>query len=155
MATKPSELKAFKDVLAQMQEIDPAFAVIVTAAGIAGAAGVQGPLTTLINGIGNLTSATAKEVGNAWTAVNTPGWVYLQQWLNGTPSAPSANATDEEKSAMMRTIGMAAGNMVEAGLLYTLMKNPETLKTLFEMGKTASTGAIGLGKAGATLLGAV
>lgn len=165
MATKNSSPMALNQLLQQMQSIDPKFAVIVTAAGIAGAAGVQGPLTTIVNAIGKIVSDTSNS--SMWHLITTPGYELIGEWFSGmggssssTPSGgfvPSMGVpwTDEQKKAFIAMMGMAAGNMVEAGLMYMLVSNPETLRTLFEMGKEAEKGAVGLAKSASALLGKV
>jgi hypothetical protein len=152
MPTK-REQKDLKALLDHMEEIDPMGAVVVTAAGIAGLCGVSGPLTTIIDGfIGSNGKGVqfAGPTSTAGQAINVLEWWNYFLQPSGNSPVP---ANDSERQAMIIAIGSAAGNMVEAGIMYSLVKNPETLKTLMDMGKSAANGAIGLGKAGAAILG--
>jgi hypothetical protein len=156
---KNERVQALNSLLQQMQSIDPKFAVIVTAAGIAGAAGIKGPLTTLVNGLAKIAEDTSNS--STWHLITTPGYELISEWFGGNGSSSSSNPsipsmslpwTDEQKKAFIAMMGTAAGNMVEAGLMYTLVQNPETLRALFDMSKEAAKGAIGLASTGAALL---
>lgn len=140
-------------LFADLQAIDPMGMVIITAAGIAGAAGISGPLTTLIDGVASGLGSTAKAVTQVTDVLTTPGWEYIAALFSGQ-STPSLPTTSDQRSAMVKSVGLAASNMVEAGILYTLVRNPETMKAIFGMTQEAVKGAVGLGKAGAAILGA-
>ena len=100
----------------------------------------------------------------AAASVVVEGWTLLYNAItqsngNGNGTASQAistiNAsplTSDQKIALMRMFGNASSNMVEAGLMYTLFKNPDTMKALTDITKEAATGAIGLVKTGAGLL---
>jgi hypothetical protein len=152
---RTTETSNIKEIIDKMQAIDPIGAVVITSAGLAGLCGVQGPLSTIV-------SAFSKEVksltegGVLGTLTNIADVLF---WWNSlfNPSSsnvtPNVPASDAEKAALIKAIGMAAGNMVEAGLLYQLARNPETMQTLFNMSTEAVKGAVGLGKGIAAIAG--
>jgi hypothetical protein len=157
MATKDGTA-AFKEMLDHMGEIDPFGALIIASAGVAGACGVKGPLTTLVGGIGSaLGGGSGSDNSTNPLLLLTPlapevvmsGINYL---FTSASQGPAHNATDSEKTALLTAIGNATGNMVEAGLMYELFKNPETFKAVVDITKQAANGAMGLAKAGAALL---
>jgi hypothetical protein len=175
MATK-AEVKDVTKLLAQMQEMDTLGYLIVISAGIAGLAGQRGPLTTIVQNIGGGTSGGSNS-GNItqgtplsginnlvaplnifWDAQQVYGFISsLWPSSSSSPTPPTAfnNLTPTDKAQVIALVGNAFGNMVEAGLMYTLFKNPDTMKTIFEMGKTAANGAIGLVKGAGPILQAL
>ena len=147
------DLKPLKELLDQMQAIDPLGAVVIASAGVAGACGVKGPLTTITEGIAGMFGGEGSGPGGA--QVNLPGIQVLEWWnyfFTSSSSPSPSTMTDSEKNALITAIGNATGNMVEAGIMYTLVKNPETLRTIADITKQAANGAMGLAKAGAALL---
>jgi len=159
MANKP-DVKAISALLDDLQKIDPLGVIVITAAGVAGACGKAGPLTTLMAGISGGKSSTSVGGVDLVGLVVTPVGVFQGlDWLSKTLSGQNngqtpLNASDEEKKQMLASIGTAASNMVEAGIMYTLVRNPETLRTLFDMSKESVKGAVGLAK-GVGALGAL
>jgi len=149
--------KTVKELLSEVQEIDPLGVVIITSAGIAGACGIKGPLTTMVTGIAGMFSGEATGPAGIVALGLTPvavyeGLDYISKVFSGSPDAVPLNATDEQKKQMVLALGGAAGNMVEAGLMYTLFKNPETLKAIFDMGKETAKAGMGAAKAVGGLL---
>ena len=151
--------KNAKEVVALLDkftEIDPMGAIVVTSAGIAGACGIRGPLTTIMTGlVGSVGSSSGSVSTNPLlllTPLGTPeavfeGLNWLTSTLNGKDNQP-VNASDDEKKAVLQAIGGAAGNIVEAGIMYTLVRNPETLRQLFDITKEGVKGVAGLAKLG-------
>jgi len=170
--SKGAPTKTVKELLSEVQEIDPLGVIVITSAGIAGACGIRGPLTTLVAGISSALAPGGSVNSAAGSAVNiqelafTPvlvweGIDYLSKAFSGDSLAnmsnlgfpsPYANANDTQKQQLVAIVGNAAGNMVEAGLMYTLFKNPETLKTIFDIGRESAKAGISGAKAAAALL---
>lgn len=152
-----TEVKDITAMLEKLQDVDALGFTVILSAGVAGYCGVKGPLTAIltsfapVNGSGE--SVMKFNPGEAWLIADLVGTPILGPFLalfgGGMPGGTTTTPTTTQISAL----GMAAANMVEAGLLYQLARNPETLRTLFDMGKEAANGAIGLGKAGGALLG--
>jgi hypothetical protein len=148
---KGTNTKELAELLDHVQTIDPLGAIVVTSAGIAGLAGIKGPITTIVNAFAGTDSVAGQGLAGPTSpvggAINVLEWwnYFLQPQTVGQPGLP---ASDTEKQALIVAIGNAAGNMVEAGIMYSLVKNPETLKTIFGMSEEAVKGGIGLAKLG-------
>ena len=146
-----NENKNLKELLEHFQTIDPLGAVILTAAGVAGLSGVRGPLTTVVMGLSS-SAVNVEKLSNPVALVSGiglgPVGVIAYELFGHATSADASTKADT-----VTAIGCAAGNIVEAGLLYALLSNPETLKMLMDMARESAKGAIGLGKAGAAILG--
>ena len=156
-----NEIKDVAAALKDLQDVDALGFAIIGAAGVAGLCGFKGPLTTIVMGLESSVTQAATGVTKmlqnpidnwesyAIGAVGGPIGAFVGAFVAGGSSAPTS---PDEQKAWMRQIGQAAANMVEAGLLYQLARNPETLQTLFDMSKEAVKGATGLAKTGAALL---
>ena len=170
MATKKE--RNLDELVKEATDLDALGVIIITSAGVAGLCGIKGPLTTVISGLTGIFSTVAKDLSSldpmamlseAGSSV-VEGWTLLYNAItqsngNGNGTASQAistiNAsplTSAQKIALIRIFGNASSNMVEAGLMYTLFRNPDTMKALMDITKEAATGAIGLVKTGAGLL---
>jgi predicted benzoate:H+ symporter BenE len=156
-----TEIKNITEMLQKMQDVDALGMLIIGSAGAAGLCGIKGPLTTLMMGIGSVGNDTvtgvSKMIANpidtwpewAFTAVAGPiGLILGPLFSPSNTSAATSNPTPDEAKRYLMMVGNAAGNMVEAGLLYTLVRNPDTMRTLFDMSKEAVKGVAGLAKVG-------
>ena len=179
MATKKE--RKLDELVKEATDLDALGVIIITSAGVAGLCGVKGPLTTMMSGltgmfgsgsiVKDLSSNNIDPMTILWDAATEPfaaasvvveGWTLLYNAItqsNGNGTASQAistiNAsplTSAQKIALIRIFGNASSNMVEAGLMYTLFRNPDTMKALMDITKEAATGAIGLVKTGAGLL---
>jgi len=156
MAQTKSSTKDLNELLSNMQSIDPMGAIVVASAGLAGLCGVKGPLTTVMEGIGGIGGVGGKvqpgsPLDTTEQVLNVlEWWNFFLQPNNGSPALPADN---RQRQALLTAIGTASSNMVEAAIMYTLVKNPDTMQTVFGIAQQAATGAIGLGKAGAAIIG--
>jgi hypothetical protein len=142
--------KNLMELLDRFQQIDPMGAIVVSAAGIAGLAGLRGPLTTILTAFGGTKDKNPFSDPTFFTVglLGGPVGVAILQLFGNNQNVDSSKQEDYVKA-----IGGAASNMVEAGLMYTLVHNPETLKMLMDMAKEAEKGAVGLSKGVGALLG--
>jgi hypothetical protein len=174
MSTNKKQEQALNEMVQNLTDIDALGALIIASAGVAGLMGVRGPLTTMMSALEGMFGGTAEDIsmssktglaGPSWLqnmviAMETPFLLIVSpqtwfDWLGGKyagDSQQTSSLTPDQQKLFTALIGNAAGNMVEAGLMYTLFRNPDTLKTFAEMAKQAANGALGLGKAGAGLL---
>jgi hypothetical protein len=151
-----TDVKDVTAMLQKLQDVDALGFTVIISAGVAGYCGVKGPLTSILTAIapvnGSGKSVMEFNPGEAWLIADLVGTPILGPFLALFGGATSGGTTTNPTPTQISALGTAAANMVEAGLLYQLARNPETLKTLFDMGKEAANGAIGLGKTGAALL---
>ena len=167
-SSERQKVKDITDAFQKLQDVDALGFAIIGAAGVAGYCGVKGPLTSILMGLEGTVSGSGGTTGvskllsnpiDTWTVFELTGSTFLAGFIamfgqhSSSSSVPSVPTSPQEQKAWMLQFGQAASNMVEAGLLYQLARNPETLQTLFDMSKEAVKGAVGLGKGVAALGG--
>lgn len=139
MARPGNANEAILEALGRVEEVDPMALIIMTAAGTAGLCGQTGPLTRILNAFTENEGAIIPIIDPAVAFALFPSGVTL---LNFLLPPPSGSGTTEEQGKYAQRLGMGAMNVVEAGITYTLAKNPEVQKaiitTLQEMGKKAA-----------------
>jgi len=133
MARNDTQAEIVKSAVDKMGEVDPMAIIIMAAAGTAGLAGQVGPLTRILNTIGNGTGVDNLSAGVF--SFTGPGILYNFMSIL-VPSQGGAAVSGSEQNEAAQRIGYAAMNVVEAGLLYTLVKNDEVLRAGIDAAKT-------------------
>lgn len=128
--SNPNE-EMLNKVVEHITKEDPMALIIMSAAGVAGMCGQTGPLTRIINGLSSNENGSGVQAflpGGMWNPVGLgPGLIgFLLPFLNGQ----TGSASDDPD--MIKRTGYAASNIVEAGLMYTLVKNDEVLKAAID-----------------------
>lgn len=121
----------------KMGEIDPMAVIIMAAAGTAGLAGIPGPLTNILDSLSEGKSPIATV---ARTAVYSGlgGVSPILTLIALVSQEPSAVAQSTNEGSI-KAVGIAASNVVEAGLMYTLVRNPKTFETVSDIVKSVAS----------------
>lgn len=117
--TSPQTLEGrIDEVLAR---VDPLQAAVMTLGGTAAACGITPPMTALLAAL----TGQGGAVGDIWHLLTTPGYSLIGEWMTGP--APTTPTTGELQK---RQLALFCSGAVEAAIMYQLVSNPETLKTV-------------------------
>jgi len=126
-----------------VQQVDPLAVAGMSAAAIAGACGVQGPLTRILIGMGN---APAEQLSNPAIASFSIGTIGLiPTLLAGLLSGEGTSGTSQPNDADKAALGAAMSNACEFLLLYKLATNDMLLGQLIGAGKDIASATIRAG----------
>jgi len=113
--------------------VDPLHAAVMILGGTAAAFGITPPMTALLMAF----SGTGGPFGDIWHLLLTPGGMLLEEWhqmiWNESPDPAKAKGRAKELAAF-------CAGAVEAAIMYQLVSNPETLKTVLAIPGQAMQG---------------
>jgi len=126
------------------REVDPIMLAGATAAGIAGACGVKGPLTTILTGLsGNDVNAQLNNPAVTVGSVFTIG--LIPTLVAGLLSGQGTSGTPSPEASQMASLGAAMSNVCEFMIVYAAATNPGTPEAVAKMVEALGSSLKGLG----------
>jgi len=134
MTKRTAKAQTKKDYVDEvLSRVDPLHAAVMILGGTAAAYGITPPMTALLMAF----SGQGGPVGDLWHLITTPGYQLLEEWhqklWNEAPDPQRAKGQARELAAF-------CAGAVEAAIMYALVSNPETLKTMLAIPGQAMTG---------------
>jgi len=127
-----------------LREIDPIMVAGATAAGIAGACGVKGPLTTILTGLsGNDVNAQLQNPAVTVGSIFTIG--LIPTLVAGLFMGEGASGTPQPEPSQTASLGAAMSNVCEFMIVYAAATNPGTPEAVAKMVEALGSSLKGLG----------